>query len=155
MPDATLTSAYDEIGKIIQLSVAPVFLLVAIGSILNVVTTRLGRVVDRARNLETEVLDNLHPSLRAVQLAELATLDRRMFFSNLSVNLFSASALLVAIVVAVLFIGEIVGAGAAALVAGLFILAMVGIICGLCAFLVEIAIATRSVRVRAELLTAR
>ncbi len=155
MPDAILSSAYDEIGTTIQLSVAPVFLLVAIGSILNVVTTRLGRVVDRARNLETEVLDNLHPALRAAQLAELATLDRRMFFSNLSVNLFSASALLVAIVVAVLFIGEIAGGEAAALVAGLFILAMIGIICGLCAFLVEIAIATRSVRVRAELLSAR
>ncbi|MFK4985603.1 DUF2721 domain-containing protein, partial [Klebsiella pneumoniae] len=43
------------IAQTIQLSLAPVFVLVAIGNIMNILTTRLGRIVDRSR-----VLQKLH-----------------------------------------------------------------------------------------------
>jgi len=40
------------IAHTIQLALAPVFVLVAIGNIMNILSTRLGRIVDRARHLQ-------------------------------------------------------------------------------------------------------
>ncbi|MEO5741668.1 MAG: DUF2721 domain-containing protein [Vicinamibacterales bacterium] len=45
------------IAHVIQLSVAPVFLLSGIGAILAVMTNRLGRIIDRARALEAQLED--------------------------------------------------------------------------------------------------
>jgi len=42
----------DEIAHIIQLSIAPVFLLTGVGTLLNVLSGRLARIIDRARVLE-------------------------------------------------------------------------------------------------------
>lgn len=149
MPDA---SAAGDIGHIIQLSVASVFLLVAVGSLLNVMTARLGRVVDRARKLEVDLAAETGDAGRALIVTELQALDRRMFFSNAAINLCAVSALLIAFVVALLFLGDIAGAGGSLAVALLFVAAMAGIIGGLIAFLAEISIATRTVRVRSDLL---
>lgn len=149
MPDA---NTFADIAHVIELSVAPVFLLVAIGSLLNVMTSRLGRVVDRARALEYDLGEIDDPAQRSVRIDELKALDRRIFYSNAAINFCVVSALLVAVVVALLFLGDLAGAGTSPVVAVLFVLAMLGIIGGLCAFLVEIAIATRTVRVRADLL---
>jgi len=148
MPDP---SSFALIGGIVQLSVAPVFLLVAIGSLLNVMTARLGRVVDRARKLELE-LTTITEAGQAGAIGELKALDRRMVYSNTAINLCAASALLVALVVVLLFAGGLAGLDTSLAVAALFVLAMLGVIGGLCAFLAEISVATRTVRVRAELL---
>lgn len=50
------------IAHVIQLSVAPVFLLTSVGTLLSVMTNRLGRVIDRARALEAKI-ENSHPDL--------------------------------------------------------------------------------------------
>jgi hypothetical protein len=42
----------DEIAHVIQLSIAPVFLLTGVGTLLNVLSGRLARIIDRARVLE-------------------------------------------------------------------------------------------------------
>ena len=47
--------AVDTISQSSQLAVAPVFLLTGIGSMMNVLTTRLGRVIDRAREIEAAI----------------------------------------------------------------------------------------------------
>ena len=39
------------IAQTIQLALAPVFVLVALGNIMNILSTRLARVVDRSRYL--------------------------------------------------------------------------------------------------------
>src|SRR6267378_749815 len=44
-----------DISHVIQLSVAPVFLLAGIGSILGVMANRLARVIDRSRTLEARL----------------------------------------------------------------------------------------------------
>jgi hypothetical protein len=51
-PIVTTESHLSLIAKTIQLSVAPVFLLTAIGTMLAVLVGRLNRIVDRARILE-------------------------------------------------------------------------------------------------------
>lgn len=146
--------AVDAISQSIQLAVAPVFLLTGIGSLLNVLTTRLGRVVDRARTIEAAISG--YPSdHRRAAIADLQVLDRRMAASHWALALCTLSALLVCIVIAILFVGEIVTIGGTYLVPPLFIGAMTLLIAGLLLFLYEVQIALRSVRVRAALLVDR
>lgn len=153
MPDAMPPPS--DIAHIIQLSVAPVFLLVAIGSFLNVMTARLGRVADRARRLEDVLTSGENLALRGPYTDELRRLDRRMTLANRAINLCVVAALLIAFMVALLFIGALASIDTAAPVAGLFVIAMAAIIAALAFFLLEIRIATRTVRVRAELLTSK
>ena len=54
---------FDKIAHIIQLSVAPVFLLTGVATLLNVLSGRLARIIDRARVLEKE-LDTPEPLTR-------------------------------------------------------------------------------------------
>lgn len=139
------------IAETIQLSLAPAFLLVATGSILNVVTGRLARVVDRARDLqqrygETEGLEHE----RVVR--ELRRLDRRMDVINWSIALCVACGIVVCIMVAMLFA---VGNGRddlATAVAAAFILAMMLLLAGLIAFLVEVRLAIKTIHVPLEML---
>ena len=143
--------AFDVIAHLIEISVAPVFLLVAVGSFLNVATQRLARVVDRARAIEDQALSGALAD--KASLAELATLDKRITYANRAIMLSSVSALLVAIDVAVLFVGGLTGADVWIPVAILFIAAMAGVISGLGFFLAEISVATRTLRVRASLIS--
>ncbi|PZN93196.1 MAG: DUF2721 domain-containing protein [Alphaproteobacteria bacterium] len=142
----------DTIAASIQLAVTPIFLLTGIGSFLNVLVHRLSRVVDRARKLESEIPGYPSPR-RTTAVAELVALDRRMALSNWAIALCTSSALLVCIVVAILFIGELVPMRWTGIVAILFIAAMALVIIGLLMFLLEVRISLRSVRIRAAVLT--
>lgn len=137
-----------DVGQVIQLSVAPVFLLVAVGSLLNVVTARLGRVVDRARYLERELTaDHGKPSYRE----ELKILDSRMSHNHRSINLLSYSGFVIAFLVAALFLSDLWGLDGSMLISVLFVVAMSLIVAGIGFFLAEVHVATRTVRVRSEL----
>ncbi len=143
--------AVDDIARNIQLAVAPVFLLSGIGAFLNVLASRLGRVVDRARKLEADIPG--YPSARRVEaLGELAVLDKRMAATNRAIALCTLSALLVCIVVAIIFIGDLMPMRWTGVVAAIFILAMALLIAGLSLFLYEIQVALKSVRIRAAVL---
>ena len=134
------------IAHVIQLSVAPVFLLSGIGAMLSVMTSRLGRVVDRARVLEGEVLrDGIDP--KSDTFGELSTLSRRARFIGRSIALCTVTALLVCAVIAVLFIGAFVRVDTSTTVALLFISAMIAFFLGLLMFLREILLATANLRI--------
>ena len=138
-----------SVSATIQLSIAPVFLLVAIGSFLNVTTQRLGRVVDRARAVEVTFENEQDDRKRVEERRELRALDRRIRYANMSIALSAFAALVVAIDVALLFAGAMSGVKLMAPAAVLFIVAIMGLIGGLGFFLAEITVATRSLRVRA------
>ncbi len=133
-------------GETIQLAMAPVFLLVAIGSLLTVVTNRLGRIIDRARILELRI-ENGAPQ-RDTIIAELRELDQRMRFNHWSINFLSIAALIVATLVAALFLGLLTGGDEPKQASALFIAAMVSIILGISCFIAEVYVATRTVRVK-------
>lgn len=141
-----------SIAANIQLAVAPVFLVTGVGSIIGVLATRIGRVVDRARRVEADLL-SLDRRAQTEALLELKVLDRRMSSINWAIALCTLSALLVCIVIAILFLGEIFPFQESTIVAVLFIVAMALLITGLLLFLYEIQIAVRSVRVKAALLS--
>lgn len=134
------------VAHIIQLAVAPVFLLAGLGGILNVVASRLARVVDRVRSLEQHI-PTAEPELKAIELRELAILSKRITLCHWSVGLCTTAALLICIVVIVLFVASLVRLDFAVTVSLLFIAAMSAAAIGLLIFLVEVTLATRFVRV--------
>lgn len=143
------------ISEAIQLSLTPVFLLVAIASFLNVIAQRLGRVVDRARVMEQLVKQDTDARERRLHQDELRTLDKRMSYNNWAVNFFSLAALMVTMEVMAIFLTDLQRTQSPVLVAALFGGAMACILIGICFFLAEISSATRSLRVQADLLIER
>ncbi len=135
-----------DIGHVIQLAVAPVFLLSGIGIILTVLTNRLARVVDRARRLEEIARSSSGPALEK-QREELGVMARRARLMNRAITLSTGSALLVALVVVLLFLGAFLDFNATLPVAGLFILAMLCLISALLLFLREVFLAIAALRI--------
>ncbi len=141
----------DLVAHNIQLALGPVFLLTGIASILNVLTNRLGRVIDRARRIEAEII-GYDPTARQRAAVELAMLGRRTAAAHWAIGLCTTSALFVCVVVAILFVDNFTPFSANLLVAGLFIVAMVLLIAGLILFLMEVQVAMKSVQVRQDML---
>lgn len=138
------------IANLIQLSIAPVFLLAGIGAILNVLANRLARVVDRVRHLEAAFAGATQAE-QALARLELPRLGHRMKLINWSITTCTASALFVCLVVAVLFVGGLADVSGR-FIALLFIVAMALLIVALSLFLLEVRLAGRSLKVRYELL---
>jgi hypothetical protein len=133
-----------DVAHVIQLAVAPVFLLTGIGAILSVLVNRLGRVVDRFRALE-----NLLPTATEAALAsartEMNVLERRARMVHWAVGFCTSSALLVCIVIATLFVGSVTGIQTPLIIATLFVGSMLALVIGLLCFLREIALAKGSI----------
>lgn len=139
------------ISHLISLAIGPVFLLAGIGSILNVMAHRLGRVIDRARLLEGDFA-HMTEGARLRIAAELRVLDLRMVVVQLAVGCCTASALFVCLLVAILFIAGLAGFAYARVIALLFVIAMAMLVIGLLLFLYEVNLAMRSLRVNRQLL---
>ncbi|WP_296805397.1 DUF2721 domain-containing protein [Thiocapsa sp.] len=137
-------SPITDIAQIIQLAVAPVFLLSGIGAMLAVMTNRLSRIVDRARRVEADAI--VKPAETDAPDPELELLSRRAKLIGLSIGLCTITALLVSTVIAILFLGAFLTFDAAVLVALLFIAAMLAFIAALLFFLREVLLATAGLR---------
>ncbi|MGN6057341.1 MAG: DUF2721 domain-containing protein [Sphingomicrobium sp.] len=146
-PDLSVST----VAEIVRLALAPVFLLSGIGAFLNVLASRLSRIVDRSREIEPRLLAS-----RGVEhdrwIADLKVLDRRMSLISWATGLSVTSAIFTCLVVILLFAANLVRTRLATEIAWLFMASMVAIGAGFAVFLVETTIAARAVRVRSELL---
>lgn len=131
-----------EIAHVVQLAVAPVFLLTGLGSILSVLTTRMGRVIDRAHRIEGWIDDGKNPAHYAT---ELATLSQRLGIIHHAITACSLSAFLVCAVVFTIFVGTYADVQIGGAVAFLFAAAMIMLIGALALFMSEVQIARRSI----------
>jgi len=134
-----------EIGRVIQLAVAPVFLLTAIGTILSVLSNRLARIVDRARQL-APLIEASPEGGRASLRDELALLIRRRKLVNAAITAGTTSALLVCVLIGSAFVGYLAGADLAVALAVLFIGAMAAFVGALLCFLREVLISVTSLK---------
>jgi hypothetical protein len=132
-----------DIAHVIQLSVAPVFLLTSIGAILGVLSARLARIVDRARALNDR-LETAGPERIPRIHVEMQTLARRRRLVNFAITAGTTAALLVCVSIATVFLGAILKANVTVAVALLFILAMAAFVAALLLFLREVLEAVRS-----------
>ena len=135
-----------SIANVIQLAVAPVFLLTAVGSLLGVLTNRLSRAVDRARRLEL-LLDSQEGEALAHTQLQLHVLSRRSRWVNRAITACTACALLICLEVAALFVGAFLNTDLSGIAGTLFILAMLALTLGLLSFLREIFLASYHLRI--------
>jgi hypothetical protein len=139
-----------DIARTIQLAVAPVFLLTALGTIIGVLTNRLSRVVDRTRVLQARIdstanaTDTLRTSLPP--RTELAILSKRRILVNRAITCATTAALCVCIVVLLAFLGFMLHQNFSRVIAMLFIAAMTMFIAALVYFLREIVVTVSSIR---------
>jgi len=132
------TSSTAKVQAIVQLSLAPVFLLASIAALLNVMNTRLIWIVDRVTRLEQ--LEEAGAKSR--ELEELPALRRRQRYAHMAINLSTGAALLICSIVALLFISAFVKPALGTLVAFTWIIAMGLVFSALLLFLMETRLAT-------------
>jgi hypothetical protein len=139
-------SSASIIAHAIQLAIAPVFLLTGIASLLGVMATRLGRVIDRARSFE-KTWPGLDAKARDEARMEMSNLERRRRVCSWSINYCTAAALLICLVIVTLFTDAFLATNLKWLAGALFVGAMVALICGLVCFLREVYLATHTISI--------
>ena len=138
-----MESHVSDISRVIQLAVAPVFLLTAIATMINAMNTRLGRIVDRRRKV-IECLNDPDSVHVAEAKEELRSLYRRIRLAYTGILFSVLSGLLVCLVIAGAFIGALISVDLARVVAVTFVLAMFAMVVSLGMFLREIYVAVSS-----------
>ena len=139
--------ALSNITNAIQLALAPVFLLTGISGMLNVMSGRLSRIIDRGRSLteKPEVIATYGPGEIH---SELKMLERRRHITSIAITMFTIAALLVCLVIVALFLEVMLTMYLNWFIGALFILATFVLVIGLGYFLREVHLASNTVRIR-------
>ena len=133
-----------DIGHIIQLAIAPVFLLTGVATKLSVLINRLARIIDRTRVLE----DRLLVANNERYTHELAEMYKRSHLINYAITCSTGCGLLICLVIAMLFVGDTLNIKLDRFIAAFFVVAMLALISSFVLFLLEIRIAARHMRMR-------
>ncbi len=139
------------IAQTIQLALAPVFVLVAIGNIMAVLSGRLGRVVDRGRALQARhgnTTGNEHDMI----VREVRIVDRRIALIAQAILALVLSGLTIGLTVALLFFEEMAGIDLQRFAAGTFIVAIALLMWALLLLLRETRAASAALRIPEEYL---
>ena len=139
-----LTASLNDIPHAIQLALAPVFLLTGIAGLLNIMTGRLARIIDRARVLEARVA-HAAESDPAVAPAydELRRLRQRGWLVNGCIALLTFCAMLIGLTIVMLFLGETAQLNILRLATISFLAGVSCFLLALLCFLTETLLATR------------
>lgn len=149
-----MSGSLSSVAYVIQLAVAPVFLVTGIAAMLGVLTSRLARVIDRARALEpllaalreTEPAASAAAAKSSAMRQQLRILGRRARLINRAITLCVVSVLLICLVIIGLFVGTYLVPGLFWLSAAAFALALAVLIAALMLFLREVYLSTAQLR---------
>ena len=134
----------------IQLSVAPVFLIAGVAGLLNVFTSRLVRIIDKVDRLDKFESDKkeqgkMDDDLKEMIKARRDFLTMRMNNTNRAIFFGTTTGLLVALVIITIFLSSFFHFEHTSLIANLFILAMSSLVASLVLFLRELFFTTKFV----------
>ncbi len=138
------TSSTIRVQEMVQLSLAPVFLLAGIGAMLNVMNLRLTWLFDRIEMIER--MEETGEDYRETE--ELPALIQRQRFAQLAVKLSTMAALTICIVIAILFISAFIEPRIGTLVAILWIATMAQLSVALALFYRETSLAAATAKER-------
>ncbi|KLI64301.1 DUF2721 domain-containing protein [Aurantiacibacter marinus] len=138
------TSSTARVQQIVQLSLAPVFLLAAIGAILNVMNARLTWLIERIDFIERR----FEKGLGEREAEELPALRQRQYFAQMAASLSTSAALTICIVVVILFVSAFIQPRIGTIVAVLWIATMSQLSIALLLFFRETRLATSTARDR-------
>lgn len=134
----------ESIAHLIQVAIAPVFLLNGLGILLNVFTGRLARVVDRMRIAANQLRSNTDVARRPQLESELAYQRSRLKIVNGAIALVAMSAFLTCCAILALFVGGVTRDSASSLPLGLFAAAVTAVIVALGLFLAEVRVSGKA-----------
>ena len=137
----------ENVAKLIQLALGPVFLISGVGITLSMLTQRLARIVDRARTLEDQREATSSEKKLATIDGDLRVIFRRARYINIAIALGTTSALLTALVVTLLFASEFVPLGVGGAIALMFVGSMAFLSSAFLMFLLEVRIAINTLRI--------
>ena len=149
MGKGALSAMHSDIGEFaraIQLALAPAFLLTGVAALINVMTGRLARIIERGRSLVKGGSLASSPE-RAPLFAEAWALEQRRHLTSVAITLTTVTALLVCLVIAALFVEVMLQAELKWVISPLFAAAMLTLVGGLTFFLREVHLAMRTVRI--------
>ena len=112
MLETTSNHVISTISSLIQISVAPVFLLAGVAGLLNVFTSRLTRIIDKVEKLDNYI--NLKEEKDKKYKMDEKLQKRRHFLimrmqnTNLAIFFCTATGLMVALVILTMFFSELV-----------------------------------------------
>jgi uncharacterized iron-regulated membrane protein len=140
----------NSITNMIQLSVAPVFLIAGVAGLLNVFTSRLVRIIDKVDRLDKFESDKkeqgkMDDDLKEMIKARRDFLTMRMNNTNRAIFFGTTTGLLVALVIITIFLSSFFHFEHTSLIANLFILAMSSLVASLVLFLRELFFTTKFV----------
>ena len=138
-------AALGSVVHIIQVSLAPVFLLSGIATLLNVFSTRLARVADQV-DLAAKALDTADAGEAALLALRLRHLHYRSMALDIAVALGAAGGTLTCATVLALFVGETSGFAIATMLFVSFGLAIVCTLAAIGAFTAEMLMASQHIR---------
>ena len=134
------------IAQTIQLALAPVFVLVAIGNIMNILSTRLGRIVDRSRHLQQAHAQTEGAEHDAI-VREIRLVDRRIHLIGKAILRLVLSGLTIGFCVALLFVEELFKVNLQQVAGAAFFIAVLLLMSALWLFLRETREATAALRI--------
>ena len=138
------TSSTLRVQQVVQLSLAPAFLLAGIGAVMNVMTNRLIWVANKIERIVDAGEDGDVKSMRD----ELHALELRRVHAQRAVMFSTASALAISVVIVLLFVSAFVKAPLGTLVAATWVICMGLLVAGLGSFVMETRTAARRNRER-------
>jgi hypothetical protein len=138
----------NDVPQAIQLALGPAFLLTAIAGLLNVMTGRLARIIDRGRYIAEQTLPT-DPQVRAALVDELPALEKRRRLAGSAITACTLAALLVCMVIAALFLEALLDVPLRGVVGLLFTAGTLAMVVGLASFVREVRLSTRTVRIAA------
>jgi hypothetical protein len=137
----------ENVARLIQLALGPVFLISGVGITLSMLTQRVARIVDRARSLESRRESTTAEKTLTHIDEDLRVIFRRVRYINSAIALCTTSALLTALVVTLLFASEFSPLGVGGVIAGMFVAATACLALAFLMFLIEVRIATKALRI--------
>ena len=139
------SSSLENVIHVIQVALTPVFLLTALAALLNVFSTRLGRVTDRVDEIGA-TLQNATATDAQFLSARLDYLKRRSLVLDVAVVLATIAGVATSAAALVLFVGALREAVVRSMLYVLFGGALLFAIAALLAFAVEMMMAGRGLR---------
>jgi small-conductance mechanosensitive channel len=131
------TASTPRVQQVVQLSLAPAFLLSGIGAIMNVIMSRMIWIAQRIERIE----DKFEDHLSAKQEREMRWLMRRRKLAEAAVMFTTAAAVIISLVIGLLFVSAYITAQIGTIIAGLWVLTMLLLVTGLVFFLLETRLA--------------
>ena len=136
-----------DISKAIQLALGPVFLLTGVAGLLNVMSGRLTRIIDRGRAI-TEGTTVVAVHSKEDVNEELKTLEKRRKVTSIAITMCTVSALLVCLVIFTLFTEAMLSIPLNWIIGALFMLSTVALVGGLSFFLREVHLAANTIKIK-------